>query len=290
MKPNVCKQVLLALYLTALAWPVGATPSQTASRPSTSISKDLPPTHFVTPSPPALLARIRWAEEDKRNGENALRAKDYKTAEQDFRSSVEGFPFGEAYCGLAECLLAQGRKDEAMQTFRLVIVRDENHVNGANATTRGFLQYAILLSQSGKWAEAVSSYQSAVQTALLDQRNDVPKYTVIFDSDIPQPKVLEISAHIALGLDANSTCDNSGVWENDRAFEEYGKALALMPDSPLTNFFYGYGWQHLDPKDRVKLAAKPGQREAVKATLEKAAKLGTDEVQVQAKKELARLR
>lgn len=270
----------LDFLLIAAVYPVVAVPSP----------KDLPLTHFITPSPPALLARIRWAEEDKRNGEDALRAKDYKAAEQSFRSAVAGFPFGDAYCGLAEALLGQGRKDEAMQTYRLVIVRDESHVNGANPTTRGLLEYAILLNQSGKWAEAVSAYQSAVQTALLDQRDDVPKYTVIFDPDVPLPKVLEISAHIALDLNANSTCDNSGVWENDRAYEEYEKALALMPDAPLTNFFYGYGWQHLDPKDRVKMAAKPDQRDAVKAALEKAAKLGTEEVQTQAKKELGRLR
>ena len=243
--------------------------------------------HISTPSPMALQMRLWQAQQDENSGDDALRAKNYKEAEADFRNAIDGFPSGPAYCGLAECLLAQGHRDEAMQTYRLVIVRDEHHVNGANPTTRGLLEYAILLSQSGKWAEAVSAYQSA----LPNLRSDNPSlFIVAFDPDVPQPKVLEISAHIALGQDANYSCNTLGDMENDRAFEEYGKALALMPDSPATNYFYGLGWQNLDPKDRAKLAAKPGQREAVKAALEKAAKLGTEEVQVQAKKELARLR
>lgn len=281
MKHIAYRQVLLAFCLTAIAWPAGAAPSSAAPN-----SNDLPPTHFITPSPMALKVRIWQAQQDEKSGQIALRAKDYKEAEADFRNAIDSDTLGSAYCGLAEALLGQGRKDEAMQTYRLVTVRDENHVNGTNPTTRGLLEYAILLSQSGKWAEAVSTYQSA----LPNLRSDNPsQFIVTFDPDVPQPKVLEISAHIALGQDANYTCNNLGDMENDRAFEEYGKALALMPDSPATNFFYGLGWQNLDPKDRVKMAAKPGQREAVKAALEKAAKLGTGEVQTLAKKELQRL-
>ncbi len=285
MKRTAYGQILFTLYFVAVAGYIGAAPSSKALNP-----KDLPATHILPVSPLALRVRIWQAQQDEKSGEMALRAKDYKEAEQDFRNATDGDALGEAYCGLAEALLGQGRKDEAIQTFRMIIVRDEHQVNGANPTTRGVLEYAILLSQSGKWAEAVSSYQSAVQTALLDQRNDVPKYTIIFDPSIPQPMLLETSAHIALGLNANSTCNSLGDMENDRAFEEYGKALALMPDSPLTNYFYGYGWQNLDAKNRLKLAAQPGQRDAVKAALEKAAKLGAGDAQMLAKKELARLR
>ena len=288
MKRTTCGQILFALCLAAISGPAGAVPTLPVSAAPS--PNDLPPTHIIPNSPMVLRVRIWQAQQDEKSGEAALRAKDYKQAESDFRNAIDNDTLGEAYCGLAEALLGQGRKSEAMQTYRMIIVGDENQVNGANPTTRGVLEYAILLSQSGKWAEAVSAYQSAVQTAMLDARRDVPKYVAAFDPGNPQPALLETSAHIALGLDANSSCDNSGVWENDRAFEEYEKALTLLPASPLTNFYYGYGWQNLDPKDRAKLAVKPGQREAVKAALEKAAKLGTGDVQTEAKKELQRLR
>lgn len=267
----------LGLLLGAAIWPAAVAPSP----------NDLPPTYPFSPKMPASQVLIRQAEQDKRDGEAALRAKDYAAAEEYFRSSVASFPFGDAYSGLAEALMSQGHEKEARQIYRMLVIRDKQNVGGPYPTTRALLEYAVLLSQSKQWAEAISIYQYALPAL---PKNSQPKYIMAFHPNVPQPLQLETSAHIALGQNANYSYDAVGKRQSVLAFEEYGKALALVPDSPATNYFYGYGWQNLDPKDRAKLAAKPGQRDAVKAALEKAAKLGEGEVQTQAKKELGRLR
>ena len=71
---------------------------------------------------------------------------------------------------------------------------------------------------------------------------------------------------------------------------QFSQALRLAPDASMANYYYGYGWQNLSPAERAKLAAKPGQREAVKAALEKAAKLGTPDVSAAATVELKQFR
>ncbi len=70
---------------------------------------------------------------------------------------------------------------------------------------------------------------------------------------------------------------------------QFGAALSITPNSPLANYYYGHGWQKLSPTERAELAAKPGQREAVKAALEKAARLRAPDVSA-AKAELKSLR
>ena len=211
----------------------------------------------------------------------AQKAGRYAEAVDDASQALElGQDSGLAQEILAYSLNAQGKSQEALRAYKKIV-----EMNGKSARLYDLIPYAQLLLQSGQWAKAVTVYNQAWPNATAT--NTLPPLPGPFSADVPQPKELETVLHIARGL-AGSGWGSPAPGEE--AMTQFSAALKLMPDNPLVNFYYGHGWQNLAPKERAKLAAKPGQREAVKAALEKAAKLGTGDVQTQAKAELQNLR
>ena len=99
---------------------------------------------------------------------------------------------------------------------------------------------------------------------------------------MPEPTALATAIHITRGLVYNATPDWAGDSQNKEAAAEYGKALQLAPASPLTNYYYGVGWQKLSPAER----AKSGSMQQAKASLQKAILLGKTNVKKAAEKVL----
>lgn len=232
------------------------------------------------PLSPQFIDRMQQAEEEYQDGKAALRMKDFVRAEDDFRESLSITP-GEAYLGLAEALTAQGRIAEAIQTYRLMFRPNPSCGFGGSYMTRAYLNYALLLDQTGQWAEAIAAYQQALPTL---PGGDLPKISARFDPDVPQPVALAAAAHIGLGLIANFMCEEMDGDERsqEKAFQEYSQALQLAPNWDMANYYYGFGWRQLYPVSRVKF----GNIQQAKASLKKAILVGRADVKKAARKTL----
>ena len=209
----------------------------------------------------------------------ALEAGDYAQAEADAQDALAlNSESGYALRLLAEALDGQGKSQEALQKYQVM-------ADMGTEAPRELLPYALLLLNAGHWKQAVAAYDKAVLHLPVSFVAPQNAAGLKFTANDEQQKALTAAIYLGEGIDENSRGE-----QRVKAFRNYEKALKLEPDSSLTNYYYGHGWQNLAPKERAKLAAKPGQREAVKAALEKAATLGTGEVQTQAKAELKQLR
>lgn len=207
-------------------------------------------------------------------GQNSLRAGDPVVAELDFRSSIAlGSWNGSAYSGLAEALSTQGKTEEALRVYQALMSQDSTRASSAANAVQVRMSYAAVLSQAGRWGEAVSVYKAALPNVPDDGFRSMGSQ---FSPDLPDPAHLQALAHVVRGLVFTSHA------EPEKAMPEYQKALALVPDSGLTNFYYGNGWQHLGPAERVKF----GNAAQAKAALEKAVKLGKPDVKQAAQKAL----
>ncbi len=228
---------------------------------------------------PAQKAREQEKSQLNKDALAAQRAGRYAEAVDEASQALE---LGQ-YSGLAQEILAfslnaQGKSQEALEAYKKI-------VEMGSAPTYDLIPYAQLLLQSGQWAKAVAVYNQAWPNA--NTNDSLPPLPGPFSADVPQPKELATVLYISRGLVGSGWGSPA---PGEEAMTQFSAALKLMPDDPLVNFYYGHGWQNLAPKERAKLAAKPGQREAVKAALEKAARLGTGDVQAQAKAELKQLR
>lgn len=229
----------------------------------------------MTPVPltPALKAR-----EDKkwRLDQAAIAALDtgeYAEAEDDARQSIAvGQDSGLAQEVLASSLNAQGRTQEALQAYKVI-------ADGGGAFSRNLVPYARLLLESGQWAQAVIAYN----TALTDLSfGEMMKANSRFSAEVPQPRELAVALHIAQGL-VYASGDNLGTRsKHEEGMREFAQALKLQPNSALTNYYYGFGWQQLDLRSRARAVYAP----QAKAALQKAAALGSGDVKKKAEEAL----
>ena len=267
MKLAMSSSLVLGLCMALAVWPAVAGEADV---------------HNIPLHSPLLAAECQQAQTDYEDGVAALQAKDYVAAENDFGNSLanassrQGFgPRGQAYLGLAEALAGQGRNAEALQTYATLFNPGPHVSYGGSYFTRANLEYALLLSRTGHWGEAIAHYNDA----LPDLANWDYKAKVQFDPDTPQPVVLAAAAHIGLGLYDNFEGQPDG---NTRAFQEYVAALRLAPNWDQANYYYGYGWQQLSPTDKAKL----GSAQQAKAALLKAVKIGKGNIKKAAQKAL----
>lgn len=237
----------------------------------------------------AVRTRISGLEQ---TGAKALRAGDYAAAEADFRESISISPEHSTYYELGEALVQQGRSAEAMEAYREGIygppfttpIQNDIPIHGQfNPNIRTcpgggaevpWMKYALLLSQMGQGAEAVVIYKKALPE--VPEANH-PGMSLALDTDTPEPEAFQAAAHVALGL-----CATWVFPDHDKAMTEFDAARRLRPTSPLTNYYYGYGWQRLDPKG----AAKQGSAVQAKAALQQAAASGGGEVKKAAEEAL----
>lgn len=230
----------------------------------------------VIPDTPEQMATSNQSSAFVARGEELLQGGDAHSAEESFRAALAlENSNATADPGLAEALTAQGKQAEALQVYRALVYQYPRSLSSAAQEEGTLLRIALLLNQTGQWQEAVIVYQKALPHI---PDNKMALFNVPLDLRSPRPAVLNALIHAALGLDANWSANFHGEFDHAKAFQEYSKALQLQPDSPLTNYFYGYGWQRLDPKEQARLEKiTPGQQAAVKAAIAKAAKLGMGE-------------
>lgn len=253
-------------------------------------------------------ARLAYDNQVRQDGEAALHTGDFQTAENNFRTLIgDGSLDRDYYYELGETLAGESRTAEAIQQYRQAITMSASHHTGtltpmvsladgaalpSHAVSndsechqpeeaRAWMQYALLLSQTGQQAEAVMIYNKAFSMMSGGNLRELQRLP---DPATLSPAAFQSSVHIVLGM--YIALEGWPVSNHTQAIQEFDLALRLAPDSPLANYYYGYGWQKLPPAERAKLAAKPGQLDAVKAALKKAAKPGAEYVSAAEMKQL----
>ena len=227
---------------------------------------------------PEELALMQQSREMYRDAARALYAGRYAEAEAEARESIALRPHSSGVDEeiLAAALDAQGEDREALQQYQVVV----EHVSG---NPRNLLPYALLLLKSGQWAQAVVVYDQAVSQ--FPTGTSLAPVETHFSPDVPEPTALALALHIELGRLYNAGTSWGGETQNTEAMAEYTKALQLAPDSALTNYYYGVGWQRLTPAERAKF----GTVQQAKAHLRKAEKVGNANIRAAAKKALKAL-
>ena len=249
---------------------------------------------------PALAARLARDSEMERAGHEALRNGDFVAAEADFRESINASPWARGYFGLGEALAGQGRTEEAIAVYRsgiygppyTVAVLNDIPLHGqfnpnvrecpGAAGAEAWMKYALLLSQTGLSPEAIVIYQKALPQ--VPAFNEVP-IDCFPGNGAPSLTGFQAAIHVALGLCAAHGGDNTVDTAESQyllAMQEYQKALQLAPESALTNYYYGDGWEYLAPADQAKF----GTVQQAKAALQKAVKFGKGEVRIAAQRAL----
>lgn len=229
----------------------------------------------MTPVPltPALKAR-----EDKkwRLDQAAITALDtgeYAEAEDDARQSIAvGQDSGLAQEVLASSLNAQGRTQEALQAYKVI-------ADGGGAFSRNLVPYARLLLESGQWAQAATIYNRALSDLGTGEPIQAGSH---FSPEVPQLRELAVALHVAQGLTDIGDPGWGTRSKREDAMKEFAQAVRLAPNSPLTNYYYGFGWQQLGPKSPMKAAYASQAKEA----LQKAAALGSGDVKKKAEEAL----
>lgn len=305
MKPMILPLALTAL-VSALPCPAQTSPAQTSPTPGNispqamraeieSLFRQTRAMHHahVTPEQRAHDEAIHARVNDlDRAGAQALHHGDYIAAEAAFRESVGITPDAGISYGLAEALTGQGRVADAIEAYRSAIygppytvaVQNDIAVHGPfNPNVRTcpgggaeahWMKYALLLSQTGQGAEAVVIYKKAL---IRVPEADHPGMSLALASDTPTPETFQAAAHVALGL-----CATFSDSDHDKAMSEFDAARRLRPDSALTNYYYGYGWQHLD----LKGAARRANAAQAKAAFQQAAAYGEGDVKKAAEQAL----
>ena len=245
-----------------------------------------------TNSTPLTLEQENTAEQQgllDRASATSLHAGHYAKAEAEARQALSlGLDSGVANEVLGAALAAQGKTQEALQTYHAMVIEGKD---GPTGQVRVLLPYAMLLLKSGQWEKAVIVYNHAVPD-LPDvgfhsefpvvHDGDVIQANSHFSADVPQPVALATAIHIAQGMIYNDEEDWAGEPQNSEAFAEYAKALQLAPASNLANYYYGVGWQKLSPAERTKF----GCAQQAKAALTKAVKLSKGPLKKAAQKAL----
>ena len=219
--------------------------------------------------------RAITAETDQLNHAAAvdLHAGRYAQAEAEARQSLSLRDGEIPEEVLAASLEAQGKDEEALQQYHVMVVDQKA------SYPRVLLPYAQFLLKSGQWAQAAAVYNQMLPSL---GNGELEKETSYFSPDVPEPLALATTLHLERGQIFNGTRDWAGNTQNTEAMQEYQKALQLAPDNALTNYFYGVGWQKLSPAERAKF----GTAQQAKAALQKAVKTGNATVKKAAQKAL----
>ena len=212
----------------------------------------------------------------------------YAEEESDASQSISlGHDSGLAQELLAQALNEQGKSQDALQAYKII-------ADSGSSFPRNLVPYALLLLQTGQWAQSVAMYNRA-----LPELGDVgvhPELMIVHDKDVmqscshflpddPQPSELAVALHIAQGITYLSDPGWGRQMRHNEAMSEFEEATKLAPNSPIADYYYGVGWQKLSPADRAKF----GTVQQAKAHLQKAVKTGNANVRAAAQKVLKQL-
>lgn len=306
MKPIIfCLAMVSLTFATQCLAQTGATQANNPPETTQSLAQRLlreargPHHRTLTPEDQAhdkaIFTRFR---EINRAGEEALRGGDFVAAEGHYRESIKVFEWPYSYFGLGEALAGQGRIAEAVEAYRGGIYeraddgtsyaalspddKPSPEIGGSKmcifpgAGSEVWMKYVLLLNQTGQGAEALTIYRQAVP-AVPDVNAEKDNIQAFLDIGSSSPAALQAAAHVALGLCA--TFSGAG---SEKAIIEFDKGRRLQPDSALTNYYYGFGWQRLNAAER----AKVGSVQQARAALQKAILLGKGDLKRAARKVL----
>lgn len=230
--------------------------------------------HRRVPIPPQAYEASRDSLRLAKTAAASLHAGRDAQAEAEARQALSLDPFsGVGQEVLAAALDAQGKEQEALQLYHVIVVDQKND------QPRNLVPYALLLLKSGQWAQAVAVYNAALPRLA---NGEIMRANSHFSPDVPEPMALAVAIHIGRGLTYEAASDWAGESQHKEMMAEFGKALQLAPDSDLANYHYGFGWQNLDPKERAKM----GGIQQAKAALQKAILLGKGDLKKAAEKVL----
>lgn len=176
---------------------------------------------------------------------------------------------------LAASLDAQGKNSEALAAYQTLADRGSDH-------PRDLLPYALLLLKNGQWAKAVAAYNKTLPYIGF---SDLLRKNSNFTAADYEPTALAAAIHIGLGMTYISSDDWAGNSRKEKGLAHLQQALALQSNSPLTNYYYGYGWRRLDRDSALKAATA---RQA-KAALQKAMKLDNGDIKAASAETLRRI-
>jgi tetratricopeptide (TPR) repeat protein len=229
-------------------------------KPRTSMSPGI----ALPPVTPDFIARLQKVHTLNKAAEAALDAGRYAEAEAEARQSVSirfGSSVGQEI--LASSLYAQGKTQEALQAYKVM-------ADAGGDFSRNLLPYSFLLLKTGHWAEAVAAYNKQLPDM---SGEDLIIANSHFSPTKPEPRELATAIHIGLGL-AYEPASWGGHSQEEKAMNEYQKALALEPDSPLANLYYARKLHRI------------GRKVEAQAYFEKASKFGSGDVKAAAEKEM----
>lgn len=162
-------------------------------------------------------------------------------AEQEFRADLVDHP-GEQIIQiwLAETLFDEGQDDEAMSIYQKL---SASNVNGSPAffDVKSFYRYAILLCKHEDWSDAVNIYHRAYSLTMMRHGDPEVKYLPAFDLSRPSYVSMMAAAYVAIGEEINSSNRRMYHEDQSQALPYYKKALDLMPDWDVAQFYYAFG-------------------------------------------------
>ncbi len=239
---------------------------------------------YNVPQTPKQQAEAEQAGQLAQTAAADLHTGNYTRAEEEAREVLAINDDGRAEEVLAAALEGQGKDQEALQQYQIVVEHYDKQA-------RNLLPYAGLLLKSGQWAQALAVYNQALPhlpdvgphlEATIVHDGDMMRANSRFSPDVPKPMALATAIHISRGMVYNTTPGWAGTGQDTEAMTEYAKALQTAPDNALANYYYGIGWHKLAPTDRVKF----GTAQQAKAALQKAVRIGNANVKAAALKAL----
>lgn len=215
---------------------------------------------------PAELAALKEQNSLNEAATAALDAGQYAEAESDARQSMAiGQPAGIAHELLAQALDAQGKSQEALETYQQM-------ADVGDVEPRNMLPYALLSLKAGHWAQAVAAYNKQLPYLSDGKLMNTNSH---FSPDVSQPKELETAIHIGLGLTDDWRGYSWTLHSREQTLAQFQQALALEPNSSLANLYYGRALRRLGRKAEAQAAFTKAASTAqgdVKAAAEEALK------------------
>jgi tetratricopeptide (TPR) repeat protein len=200
-----------------------------------SLPKNVAMTKNEAPLTPAQKARLEEAGDFEASAKKAMDTGHYAEAEAAARAALAAGPdAGFAQETLAGALYAQGKDQQALQAYAAL---------SDTGFARNLLPYALLSLKTGHWVQAVAAYNNALPHLGF---GDLMRQNGEFSPTKEQPAALEAAIEVGMGLTGDGG-NFHGTYQqrNDQSQVYFQKALALEPNSPLTNYYYGYGLQRM---------------------------------------------
>lgn len=233
-------------------------------------NKNRQPTEISTrvrPYDPESAARDREYERLLGLGYRALKDDPQKAEKYLRRALPLSIVPDDALYGLAQALERQGKTAEALSAYRSLTAPNTSWDSTLKREPQVLLHYSLAAAQTNSWPEVVTAYTAAATNLNKGgQQAGLPALPTNFSPQMRRPADLAAMAHVGLGM------AQAKRGKNDAALAEFAQAAKLRPNSPVAQFYHGYGLKAVGRPAEAKSAfahAAASGRGAVKAAAEK---------------------